>query len=142
LVDLTSDQEITEYRTSEYNNDCSTPAQKNRVNGQNRPAYNISRAGSTGDGIIDITESPDIAVWSKGIGKRINVPSDKVKESSKVQLTTTAYITKDHEEKHNSNVSTRHHLKEEVSVDAANRKDVSKVIDLDATLTDEERTFV
>src|ERR671922_1366276 len=51
--------------------------------------YDIIKAGSTSTGIIDIVESPDVAVWSKGVMKKINTPADKVQEPSRVKSTTT-----------------------------------------------------
>src|SRR5919108_3992384 len=51
--------------------------------------YDITRAGSTSSGIIDILESPDVAVWSKGITKKTNTPADKVPQPSRVKSTIT-----------------------------------------------------
>jgi hypothetical protein len=96
--------------------------------------YDIIKAGSTSTGIIDIVESPDVAVWSKGImKKKTNAPADKVQEPSRVRSTST-HIEHDKEEEKQS------HL--EQTVDPANKEDVDKAIGLGASLTDEATSLV
>lgn len=41
-------------------------------------------AGNAGGEIMDISDTPDVAVWAKGIRKGVNVPPDTVKEPSKI----------------------------------------------------------
>jgi hypothetical protein len=94
--------------------------------------YDIPRAGSTSSGIIDILESPDVAVWSKGITKKINTPADKVPQPSRVKSTIT-YIEHGELKGKQSNL--------QQTVDPAN-KDVAKAIGAGASLTDEARSFV
>ncbi len=137
MPDLSDDQKNRKNERSEYINKFDISIEKHSTTSGNNSAYNIPKAGSIGNEIIDIMDSPDIAVWSKAITNKIRVPADKVKEPSKVELAITEYIIKDYEEKHSGKVLAHDHLKEEVPVDAANRKDVSKVVDLGATLTDE-----
>jgi hypothetical protein len=95
--------------------------------------YDIIKAGSTSTGIIDILESPDVAVWSKGIMKRTNTPADKVQEPSRVKSMTT-YVEHDEGEEKQS------HLQQ--TVDPANKEDVAKAIGLGASLTDEATSLV
>jgi hypothetical protein len=95
--------------------------------------YDITKAGSTSTGIIDIVESPDVAVWSKGIMKKTNAPANKVQEPSQVKSMTT-HIEHDKEEEKQS------HL--EQTVDPANKEDVAKAIGLGASLTDEATSLV
>ena len=95
--------------------------------------YDIIRAASTSTGIIDIVESPDVAVWSKGVMKKINRPADKVQEPSRVKSTTT-HIEHDKGEEKQS------HLQQ--TVDPANKEDVAKAIGLGASLTDEATSLV
>ncbi len=52
-----------------------------------RKETNPAKAGNT-SGIMDITDTPDVAVWSKEIRNNVHVPSDKVIEPSKVASTT------------------------------------------------------
>jgi hypothetical protein len=95
--------------------------------------YDIIKADSTSTGIIDVVENPDVAVWSKGIMKKTNMPADKVQKPSRVKSTTT-HIERDKEEEKQS------HLQQ--TVDPANKEDVAKAIGLGASLTDEARSFV
>jgi hypothetical protein len=95
--------------------------------------YDVIKAGSTSSGIIDILESPDVAVWSKGIMKKTNTPADKVQEPSRVKSTAT-HIEHDQWEEKQSNL--------QQTVDPANKEDVAKAIGAGASLTDEERSFV
>ena len=73
------------------------------------------------DGIMDITDTPDVAVWAKGIRKDAVIPSDAVKEPSKVASVTLYQNTKDGE----------------ILVDAANKQDVAKAIAKHTPMTDE-----
>lgn len=95
--------------------------------------YDIVKADSTSTGIIDIVESPDVAVWSKEIMKKTNTLFNKVQKPSRVKSTTT-HIERDKEEEKQS------HLQQ--TVDPANKEDVAKAIGLGASLTDEARSFV
>jgi hypothetical protein len=94
--------------------------------------YDIVKVDSTSSGIIDIVESPDVAVWSKEIMKKTNTPANKVQKPSRVKSTTT-HIEQDKEEEKQS------HLQQ--TVDPANKEDVAKAIGLGASLTDEARSF-
>jgi|SRR5919198_5649353 hypothetical protein len=95
--------------------------------------YDITKAGSTSSGIIDILESPDVAVWSKGIMKKTNTPADKVSQPSWVKSTIT-HIEHDEWKEKQSNL--------QQTVDPANKEDVAKAIGAGASLTDEARSFV
>src|ERR671937_232448 len=65
--------------------------------------YDIIKADSTSTGIIDVVENPDVAVWSKGIMKKTNMPADKVQKPSRVKSTTT-HIERDKEEEKQSHL--------------------------------------
>ena len=95
--------------------------------------YDITKAGSTSTGIIDIVESPDVAVWSKGITKKTNTPADKVQEPTRVKSTTTHI-------QHDKGKEKQSHS--EQTVDPANKEDVAKAIGLEASLTDEATSLV
>lgn len=70
--------------------------------------------------IMDISETPDVAVWAKGIWRKAIVPSDKVKEPSKIASVTLYFTDSD----------------KELMVDAANKKDVARAVKR-VSLTDE-----
>jgi hypothetical protein len=95
--------------------------------------YDIKKAGSTSTGIMDILETPDVAVWSKAIMKKTNTPADKVQEPSRVK-STTIHIEHDELEEKQSNL--------QQTVDPANKEDVAKAIGAEASLSDEARSFV
>ena len=109
-----------------------TTAEKNETTAK-AVTYDIKKAGTTSTGIIDIVETPDVAVWSKGIMKKTNIPADKVQEPSRVRSTTT-HIEHDESEEKQSNL--------QQTMDPANKEDVAKAIGAEASLTDEARSFV
>src|SRR3712207_6659847 len=51
--------------------------------------FDLTKAGSTRTGIIDILDDPDVAVWSKGIMNKANTPADKVRQPHHIKSTTT-----------------------------------------------------
>ena len=51
--------------------------------------FDLTKAGSTRTGIIDILDNPDVAVWSKGIMNKTNTPADKVQEPYHIKSTAT-----------------------------------------------------
>jgi len=95
--------------------------------------FDLTKAGSTRTGIIDIMDDPDVAVWSKGIMNKTNIPTDKVQEPYHVKSTATQIEYKEGEKKQSD-------LEE--TVDPANKEDVAKVINLGASLTDKATSFV
>ena len=95
--------------------------------------FDITKAGSTRTGIIDILDDPDVAVWSKGIMNKTNTPADKVREPYHIKSTATHIEYREGDEKQN-------HLQE--TVDPANKEDVAKAINLGTSLTDKATSFV
>ncbi|AIC16725.1 hypothetical protein [Nitrososphaera viennensis] len=81
------------------------------------------------DGIMDILDTPDVAVWAKGIRKGADVPSDRVREPSKIASMTLRIVS--------SGKSRRKKEKGELMVDPANREEMEKVSAAHASLTDE-----
>jgi hypothetical protein len=72
-------------------------------------------------GIMDISDTPDVAVWAKGIRRGLGTSPDAVKEPSKIASTTL-------------------HLDlegQEIAVDPANKKQMSKAQAEGSSLTDE-----
>lgn len=95
--------------------------------------FDLTNAGSTSAGIVDILDNPDVAVWSKGIMNKTNTPADKVREPYHIKSTATHIEYREEKEKQS-------HLQE--TVDPANKEDVAKAINLGASLTDKATSFV
>src|SRR5919112_1985904 len=51
--------------------------------------FDLTKAGSTRNGIIDILDEPDVAVWSKGMMKKTNTPADKVQQPHHIKSAAT-----------------------------------------------------
>jgi hypothetical protein len=96
--------------------------------------FDLTKAGSTRTGIIDILDDPDVAVWSKGIMNKTNTPADKVQEPYHIKSTATHIEYREGDEKQT-------HLQQE-TVDPANKEDVAKAINLGTSLTDNATSFV
>jgi hypothetical protein len=96
--------------------------------------FDLTKAGSTPTGIIDILDDPDVAVWSKGIMNKTNTPADKVQEPSHVKSIAT------HIEYREGDEGKQSHLQQ--TLDPANKEEVAKTIDLGTSLTDEATSFV
>ena len=94
----------------------------------------LTKTGSTPNGIIDILDDPDVAVWSKGIRNKTSAPVDKVLEPHHIKSITT------HIEYSDRDKGKRSHPQQ--TVDPANKEEVAKAIDLGASLTDEATTSV
>jgi hypothetical protein len=87
-------------------------------------------------GIMDISDTPDVAVWAKGIGKGIEVPSDKVKQPSRISSMTL----------HVKRLSGAHNGKKEeeggeLMVDPANKEEMARVAGRHVSLTDESEYY-
>jgi hypothetical protein len=95
--------------------------------------FDLTKAGSTRTGIIDILDEPDVAVWSKGIMNKTNTPADKVQQPHHIKSTATHIEYREREEEKQS------HLQQE-TVDPANKEDVAKAINLGTSLTDNATT--
>ena len=97
--------------------------------------FDLTKAGSTRTGIIDILDDPDVAVWSKGIMNKTNTPADKVRQPHNIKSTATHIEYGEREEEKQS------HLQQE-TVDPANKEDVAKAINLGTSLTDKATSFI
>ncbi|MDQ3977777.1 MAG: hypothetical protein M3264_14745 [Thermoproteota archaeon] len=95
--------------------------------------FDLTKAGSTSTGIIDILDNPDVAVWSKGVMNKTSKPADKVQEPNHIKSTTTHIEYREGEAKQS-------HLQQ--TVDPANKEDVAKAIDLGTSLSDEATSLV
>jgi hypothetical protein len=136
LVDLADHQKISKARGSKYSEDNKAIATSNKdALDENPHIFDISRAGNVSDGIIDILDNTDVAVWSKGITHEVNVPSDKVQEPSKIESTMTEYVESCNE-KFGDRMG-RNGLEEHLPIDVANKEDVDKIVGLGGCITDE-----
>jgi hypothetical protein len=107
---------------------------KKNTTAKGNTTFDLTKAGSTRTGIIDILDEPDVAVWSKGIMNKTNTPADKVREPYHIKSTVTHIEYKEEEEKQG-------HLEQE-TVDPANKEDVAKAINLGTSLTDKATSLV
>jgi hypothetical protein len=98
--------------------------------------FDLTKAGSTRTGIIDILDEPDVAVWSKGLMNKTNTPADKVRQPHHIKSTATQIEYREGEEEKQS------HLQQQETVDPANKEDVAKAINLGTSLTDKATSFV
>lgn len=102
--------------------------------------FHMADEGEEVDGIMDISEKPDVAVWAKGIRKGIDTPSDKVKQPSKISSMML------HVKKRSGTYNIKEEEKEkesgEVMVDPANKEDIAKVLSRHMCLTDETEYYV
>ncbi len=96
--------------------------------------FDLTKAGSTRTGIIDILDDPDVAVWSKGIMNKTNTPADKVRQPHHIKSTATQIEYREGEEEKQS------HLQQQETVDPANKEDVAKAINLGTSLSDKAAT--
>lgn len=87
-------------------------------------------------GIMDISDTPDVAVWSKGIGKGIEVPSDKVRQPSKISSMT--LHVKRRSGTHNGK---KEEESGELMVDPANKEEMARVVGRHVSLTDDESEY-
>lgn len=98
-------------------------------------SFDLTKVGSISAGIIDILDTPDVAVWSKGIMNKTNTPADKVQESSHIKsIAPHIEYSKGKTEQKQSDL--------QQPVDPANKEEVAEVIDLGTSLTDKATTFV
>jgi hypothetical protein len=133
--------EIEELRDSQDLEDSSKRKKKKTIDNKSETTttkgstFDLTKAGSTRTGIIDILDEPDVAVWSKGIMNKTNTPADKVRQPHQIKsIATHIEYGEEEEEKQN-------HLHQE-TVDPANKEDVAKAINLGTSLTDKEASFV
>ena len=106
-----------------------------QVAGKEAAAVDTTKADDASNGIMDIADTPDVAVWSKGIRKGAQIPSDRVKEPSKIASTTL------HVQEQQSGAGNIWATREEgvgiAVVDPADKEEVAKAVAMGASLTDE-----
>ena len=98
----------------------------------------ITKASNTSKDLLDITDTPDVATWNKGtqikgdaadIIKRSQERGAEITQGKITRTNTTA-------------VELKEKGSEDLIIDSANKKDVDKVVNSGASLTDkEEKSF-
>ena len=98
----------------------------------------ITKASSTSKDILDITDTPDVATWNKGTQIKGDA-ADIIKRSQEREAEITqGKITRTN----TTTVELKEKGSEDLIIDSANKKDVSKVVNSGAPLTDkEEKSF-
>jgi hypothetical protein len=98
----------------------------------------ITKASNTSKDILDITDTPDVATWNKGTQMKgdaadiIKRSQERGAEITQGKITRTNTTTVELKEKGS----------EDLIIDSANKKDVDKVVNSGASLTDkEEKSF-
>ena len=98
----------------------------------------ITKASNTSKDILDITDTPDVATWNKGTQIKGDA-ADIIKRSQERGAgITQGKITRTN----TTTVELKEKGSEDLIIDSANKKDVDKVVNSGASLTDkEEKSF-
>ena len=98
----------------------------------------ITKASSTSKDILDITDTPDVATWNKGTQIKGDA-ADIIKRSQEREAEITqGKITRTN----TTTVELKKKRTEDLIIESANKKDVDKVVNSGASLTDkEEKSF-
>jgi hypothetical protein len=105
-----------------------------RTNGSSS-VVDITKYGNVSKGILDITDTPDVAVWNKSVQIKSNVASmvkhPKERENEETQIIGIGLRkerSKDDDDKKDKKSST--------IIDSANQEDIDNVVNSGSTLTD------
>ena len=99
-----------------------------------KTTIDITKASNTSKDILDITDTPDVATWNKGtqikgnaadIIKRSQERGAEITQGKITQTNTTA-------------IELKEKGSDDLIIDSANKKDVSKVVNSGTSLTDKE----
>lgn len=93
--------------------------------------------------IVDITDMPDVAVWSKQAREKVLTPADKVRQDSQI-LSLTIHIEDDttkHGLKGSKTKMSSNSMKDEQLIDPANKEEVAKAIKRGSYITDKSDLF-
>jgi len=93
----------------------------------------ITKASNTSKDIRDITDTPDVATWNKGTQIKGNA-ADIIKRSQERG----AEITQGKITQTNTTIELKEKGSDNLIIDSANKKDVSKVVNSGTSLTDKE----
>jgi hypothetical protein len=94
----------------------------------------ITKASNTSKDILDITDTPDVATWNKGTQIKGNA-ADMIKRSQERGAEITqGKIT----QTNTTTIELKEKGSDDLIIDSANKKDVSKVVNSGTSLTDKE----
>ena len=94
----------------------------------------ITKASNTSKDILDITDTPDVATWNKGTQIKGSA-ADIIKRSQERR----AEITQGKITRNNATtIELKEKGSEDLIIDSANKRDVSKVVNSGTSLTDKE----
>ena len=93
----------------------------------------ITKASNMSKDILDITDTPDVATWNKGTQIKGNA-ADIIKRSQERG----AEITQGKITQTNTTIELKEKGSDNLIIDSANKKDVSKVVNSGTSLTDKE----
>ena len=98
----------------------------------------ITKASNTSKDILDITDTPDVATWNKGTQIKGDAADIIKKSQERGAEITQGKITRTN----TTTVELKEKRSEDLIIDSANKKDVSKVVNSGASLTDKvEESF-
>ena len=107
---------------------------KEEESAKTTPTIDITKASSTSKDILDITDTPDVATWNKGTQIKGNA-ADIIKRSQERR----AEITQGKIKQTNATtIELKEKGSEDLIIDSANKRDVSKVVNSGKSLTDKE----
>jgi hypothetical protein len=98
----------------------------------------ITKASNTSKNILDITDTPDVATWNKGTQIKGDAADIIKKSQERGEEITQGKITRTN----TTTVELKEKGSEDLIIDSANKKDVDKVVNSGASLTDKvEESF-
>jgi hypothetical protein len=115
-------------------------------NNKNNNNNVIKADNNVQNAVIDIADTPDVAVWSKQIAEGIHIPADKVKEHSEPTSITIHAKSEDHQmqlpHRQDTDIKVIPDTKKgERIIDPANKEDVAETIEKGGSLTDRSELF-
>jgi hypothetical protein len=94
----------------------------------------ITKASNTSKDILDITDTPDVATWNKGTQIKGNAADTIKRSQERGAEITQGKIT----QTNTTTIELKEKGSDDLIIDSANKKDVSKVVNSGTSLTDKE----
>ena len=111
-------------------NEDSKVQQRDLARTNDSSIINITKSDNTSKDILDITDTPDVAVWNKSVQKKNNITNHlKEREYGEAQ-TIGIGLRKKQRKNYDDN-------KDSTIIDPANQRDIDDVVNSGDTLTDE-----
>jgi hypothetical protein len=98
----------------------------------------ITKYGNVSKGILDITDTPDVAVWNKSVQIKSNVASmvKHPKERENGEIQTIGIGLRNERSKDDDDKKDKKDKKSSTIIDPANQEDIDNVVNSGSTLTD------